>query len=113
MKPISSSIVIAAPQERVWDILTDFAAYPEWNPFMPAISGPIESGGKLSVRIHPPGGKAMAFTPTVLVAETNQELRCKGRLVLPAFWTVNTNSNYPRHTKARYPSKVRFSAASS
>lgn len=86
MIPVSSSIVIAARPERVWDILSDFAAYPEWNPFMPSISGPLESGGKLSVRLHPPGGKAITFKPTVLVVKTNHELRWKGRLILPGLF---------------------------
>jgi hypothetical protein len=34
VKELHSQIEIAAPAERVWQVLTDFAAYPEWNPFI-------------------------------------------------------------------------------
>ena len=86
MKPVSSSIVISAPQERVWAILTDFAAYPEWNPFMQSISGPLKVGERLSVRIQPPGGKSMSFRPKILIVKPNQELRWMGRLILPGLF---------------------------
>jgi Polyketide cyclase / dehydrase and lipid transport len=33
-KQLDSSIDIDAGPERVWEVLTDFGAYPEWNPFM-------------------------------------------------------------------------------
>lgn len=29
----AAEVEIAAPAERVWEILTDFPAYPVWNPF--------------------------------------------------------------------------------
>ena len=32
MKELRSEIEIEAPTERVWGVLTDFAAYPEWSP---------------------------------------------------------------------------------
>lgn len=86
MKIISTSIKIAAPPERIWDVLTDFASYPAWNPFMQSLSGPLEVGKRLSVRIKPPGGKAMTFRPTVLMVEKNRELRWRGRLLLPGIF---------------------------
>ncbi len=86
MKTISTSILISAPPERVWDVLTDFPRHPEWNPFIQSISGPLVPGEKLKVRIKPPGGKGMTFNPTVLTAQPARELRWKGRLLLPGIF---------------------------
>jgi hypothetical protein len=49
MHEIESQIEIAATRERVWSILTDFPAYPSWNPFIRSIDGPVEKGKRLSV----------------------------------------------------------------
>ena len=38
MKKIWSEIVIGAPVSRVWDIISDFDAYPLWNTFTPRIT---------------------------------------------------------------------------
>ena len=86
MKVISSSIEIAAPPERVWLVLTDFAAYAQWNPFIQSLSGTLAVGERLSVRINPPSGKAMTFKPTVLMVEDNRKLRWMGRLLLPGIF---------------------------
>jgi uncharacterized membrane protein len=32
-------IHMKAPAQRVWQVLTDFAAYPEWNPFIRRVNG--------------------------------------------------------------------------
>jgi hypothetical protein len=82
MKEVSTSIEIAAPPERVWSVLTDFPAHPDWNPFIRSISGQPKPGEKLTVRIQPPGGKGMMFRPTVLEAQANRELRWKGKLLV-------------------------------
>jgi hypothetical protein len=86
MKQIHTEIEINAPAERVWHVLTDFAAYPEWNPFVRRAEGEIRAGGRLRVLIQPPGGKAMSFRPMVLVAEPNQQLRWLGRLWMPGLF---------------------------
>ena len=86
MRLISSSIEIDATPERVWRVLTDFASYPQWNPFIQSISGSLEAGKRLSVRIKPPGGEAMGFKPTVLQVEENRRLSWVGRLLLPGIF---------------------------
>ena len=44
MRELRAEIEIAAPPERVWQVLRDFDAYPEWNPFMRSIVGDAEVG---------------------------------------------------------------------
>jgi hypothetical protein len=86
MKQLHSEIEINAPAEQVWRVLTDFASYPEWNPFIPRISGQPAIGEHLEVRIEPPGGRGMTFRPTVLNAEPNRELRWLGRMLMPGLF---------------------------
>lgn len=83
MHHIQSEIEIAATPDRVWGVLTDFSAYPNWNPFIRRISGQQTSGARLHVTVQPQGGKAMSFRPTLLVFAPPQELRWKGRLLVP------------------------------
>ena len=86
MPKIQTSAEIDAPPERVWEILTDFRSYPEWNPFILEGSGDLEEGGKHDLRMRPPGGREMTFRPTVLKVETGRELRWRGRLLVPGIF---------------------------
>jgi hypothetical protein len=83
VKQLHSEIEIDAPAERVWELLTDFASYPEWNPFIRSISGQPTPGERLEVRLEPPGGRGMTFRPQVLNTEPNRELRWLGHLLVP------------------------------
>jgi uncharacterized protein YndB with AHSA1/START domain len=38
MKEVRNEIEIAAPVQRVWEIITDIERYPEWNTFCPRMS---------------------------------------------------------------------------
>src|SRR5690348_13125008 len=86
MRLIDTHIEIGTPPLRVWDVLTDFARFPEWNPFIVRIEGRPEPGARLRVEIKPPGRSAMAFSPTVLAARAGKELRWRGRLLLPGIF---------------------------
>jgi hypothetical protein len=83
MRELGREIEIDAPPESVWTVVSDFAAYPQWNPFIRRISGELRVGATLEVRIEPPGARATTFKPTVRAVETNRELRWLGRLLLP------------------------------
>lgn len=72
---ISTSINIQGTPEQVWNVLTDFEKYPEWNPFVKKLTGEVAVGNQIEIAL--PG---MNFKPTVLVFETAKELRWIGKL---------------------------------
>jgi hypothetical protein len=86
MKEIHTEIEINASAEKVWRVLTDFAAYPEWNPFVRRVNGEVSVGARPHVYIQPPGGRGMSFRPTVLAADPGRELRWLGHLWLPGLF---------------------------
>jgi hypothetical protein len=86
MKELHTEIEINASAERVWRVLTDFAAYPKWNPFVRRVEGEVSVGARLHVYIQPSGGKGMSFRPTVLIADPNREFRWLGHLWLPGLF---------------------------
>ena len=75
---LRTEITLPAPPERVWEVLTDFEKYGEWNPFITHAAGRARVGERLDLRIAGTG-----FKPTVLVADPGRELRWLGRLFLP------------------------------
>ena len=86
MKELSSEIEIQASDERVWQLLTDFASFPKWNPFIRWVKGQAKVGTQLEIHIQPSGANGMTFKPTVLKVEQNHELRWLGRLFMPGLF---------------------------
>ena len=83
IREISTEIEIAGTPARVWYVLTNFNAFPEWNPFIRKVSGELREGGRLEVNMQPSGSKGMTFRPVLLCVRPLQELRWIGRLWLP------------------------------
>ncbi len=77
---ISTEIEIDAPADRVWQVLTDFASYPDWNPFVTQITGTLATGERLTVRLQPPGGRGMTFSPRVVELEPSKVFAWLGNL---------------------------------
>lgn len=73
-----TQVTIKSAPRKVWGILTDFPGMPSWNHFIRAISGSVAPGGRLTLRIVPPGQSGMTVNPTVLVATPERELRWVG-----------------------------------
>lgn len=57
MRRIYNETEIAAPVERVWELLTDFASYSSWNPFIVQARGRARPGGDLEIWVLAPGPK--------------------------------------------------------
>ena len=86
MREIRSEIDIRAPPERVWEILTRFEEYPEWNPFLTIEPGELAAGAHLVVTIRPEGTPSATFRSTVEVARAPAELQWIGRLGVPGLF---------------------------
>lgn len=80
MRTIETEITINAPVEKVWQILTDFPAYPDWNPFIRRFDVAPKLGNRFSVTLQPHGSKPMTFKPVCLNLEPNKEFRWLGKL---------------------------------
>ncbi len=86
MTHIRTEIQITAPPDRVWRLLTDFASYPQWNPFIRRATGKPREGAKLEVYLQPSGARGMTFRPRVLKAEPDRELRWLGHFLIPGLF---------------------------
>lgn len=86
MHEIHTELQINAPAERVWQILTNFEAFADWNPFIRSVEGNTTPGERLTVRLQSPGGKGMTFKPKVLKAEPQREFRWLGHLLIPGLF---------------------------
>lgn len=81
-KELKTDIHINSTPEKVWEVLTEFDNYPNWNPFIKSISGKKIVGEKLVTQIIPPNRKLMTFKPVILNFETNKELRWLGSAII-------------------------------
>lgn len=86
MHQIVTEIGIAAPPSAIWQILTDFSTYAEWNPFIRRISGKVACGSRLTILIAPPTGRSFTFRPRISGLVENKELRWKGRALVPGLF---------------------------
>ena len=86
MKLIHTEILIDASAERVWQVLTGFADFPDWNPLFRSAKGDLTPGSQLEIHIQPQDGKWMTFKPTVLTAEPGGELRWIGHFLFPGIF---------------------------
>jgi len=76
-REISTVIEIAAPAVQVWQALTDFSHYPEWNPFIQRIYGTPTLGTRIKFWFSIPPVRAFVCA-TILNVNPEVELRWAG-----------------------------------
>ncbi len=82
-KRLSAHVDIQATPDRVWKVLTDLAAYPQWNPFIVRAEGAVSPGQQLTLTMQPAGGRAMTLRPRLVEVAINRTLRWRGKLGIP------------------------------
>jgi hypothetical protein len=94
---VSTSIIDASP-ETVWAILTDSAAYRDWNPEIVGIDGPIALGSRITAHVRLGDGAVRAVTQRVTVLDPPTRMEWLGGLPLGLFvgrrsFTVTLRAN--------------------
>lgn len=73
VKQIKTSVTINSSKERIWQILTDFERYSEWNPFIESVTGNLKVGNQIKIQLQ-----NMTFNPVILTFKENEELKWLG-----------------------------------
>jgi uncharacterized protein YndB with AHSA1/START domain len=68
-----TTFAVDAPAARVWEALTAFDRYPEWNPQIPRIRGSLGPGERIALQLALPGRAPMGLTATI---EEARQARC-------------------------------------
>jgi hypothetical protein len=85
-REIRTEVEIDGTAQQVWDTLTDFHSYSQWNTGFVKAAGRAEVGETLHITFAQKPGKTMDMHPTVLVADPGRELRWLGRLLMPGIF---------------------------
>ena len=85
-KQLHAEVEIEATPDRVWEVLTDFAAYRDWNPFIVQAAGRPVPGTRLELHMRLSGRRPTTIRPEVLEADPARRLRWLGRLLLPGLF---------------------------
>lgn len=88
MKEFKATITIDAPPEKVWEVLTDGASWPEWDPYCERIEGTIALGEKIKAFSKLSPGRAFPVKVSELVA--NKRMTWSGGMPLGLFKGVRT-----------------------
>ncbi len=86
-KEVCSSVDIHASDKQVWQILTDFPSYPQWNPYIRQASGEIKVGAQIYIFNRSSNtDDGLAFRPTILTVTPDRELRWLGYVYVPGLF---------------------------
>src|SRR5436309_1212484 len=69
MTEILTEILINASKDKVWETLTDFSAYPQWNPFLVEVKTELRPGAPVALRAKVLK-RIMNFDSKIVTADT-------------------------------------------
>lgn len=65
MIELYDQIDIYAPKETIWEIVTDFESYPEWNPSLDSVSGKFALGETITFTLQQNNQQTMSSSMTI------------------------------------------------
>lgn len=105
---ISTRTPVRASPSAVWDVLTAFETYPEWNPTLTRVEGTPELGERLRLTASLPSLPSIPLVGTVIVLDPERELRWETKLppdgvvALQHAFVVETDGETVLEQRARF-----------
>lgn len=88
MKQFATSLVIHAPAERIWSLLTNASGYAAWNSTVEKVDGQMALGQK--IKVHAKVSPGRAFPVKVTQFEPNRRMVWSGGMPLGLFVGART-----------------------
>lgn len=89
MKGIQTEIEISASATTVWETLTDFLSYAEWNPYILTATATFAVGSAIEFLEEIPGRGRFTIKAVFTRIEPEQEFRWRGHYIVPFILEVN------------------------
>ncbi len=83
MREICTEVRIKGSVDRVWECLTNFDSYFEWNPFLRKVTGKPTLGTILKIYVRFAPGLTVRMKTKVLIADPRRKFCFIGKLPLP------------------------------
>lgn len=77
------AVVVEAPREAIWALLTQFDRYDEWNPYITEASGDATEGSSIDLAFATGDGDAEKATAEVLISRPMRKLEWRTRQLVP------------------------------
>ena len=81
----SEPVTIEAPVETVWQVLTDFDRYGDWNPFTPHVKADLAMGARVDMRVAMGGYR---LKQTEVICAVDPPTRLAWRTIIGARWLL-------------------------
>jgi hypothetical protein len=82
-KVVTMSTTVTATKHEVWEALTDFNAYEDWNPVVTRAEGQAREGADLELDVVLPGHDPESLDAEVVIARPERKVRWQDRLLVP------------------------------
>ncbi len=86
----SATVEVDAPQELVWEVLVEYARYPEWNPYTARVDTRLEVGADVVLHLPHPDrpGETMTTIEVMRVIDPPHHLQYDTADTLPGIFAV-------------------------
>lgn len=106
MRSYEASSFIDATPERVWPVLTDAAAWPDWDSGVTKVNGRVALGEKLSVTVEANPGRA--FPVKVVQLSAPERMVFLGGMPVGLFTGRRTYTLVPEGTGTRFTMREEY-----
>jgi uncharacterized protein YndB with AHSA1/START domain len=107
MRSYEASTVIEASPEQVWPVLTDTAAWPDWDSGVTKVDGQLALGEKLSITVEANPGRA--FPVKVMELSAPERMVFRGGMPLGLFTGKRTYTLTREATGTRFTMREEYS----
>ena len=107
MRSYEASSLIDASPAQVWPVLTDTAAWPDWNSGVTKVDGRLALGEKLSITVEANPGRV--FPVKVMVLSAPERMVFRGGMPLGLFTGERTYTLTPEGTGTRFTMREEYS----